>query len=97
MADQPDQPVAAPSSPLAGGCAEPPAGGPAPLPGHRTLGALFAAWVARTPHAPAVTDGRRTWSYRDLAARADRLADHLVRQGPGRTGRWRSCCPARWS
>ncbi|WP_327071270.1 non-ribosomal peptide synthase/polyketide synthase [Kitasatospora sp. NBC_01302] len=83
MADQPDQPVAAPSSPLAGGCAEPPAGGPAPLPGHRTLGALFAAWVARTPHAPAVTDGRRTWSYRDLAARADRLADHLVRQGAG--------------
>ncbi|MFF7635007.1 non-ribosomal peptide synthase/polyketide synthase [Kitasatospora sp. NPDC008050] len=83
MADQPDQPVAALSSPQAGGTAEPPAGGVAPLPGDRTLGELFAAWVARTPHAPAVTDGRRTWSYRELAARADRLAAHLERRGAG--------------
>ncbi|GGW11093.1 non-ribosomal peptide synthetase [Streptomyces libani subsp. rufus] len=50
---------------------------------HPTLGELFAAWVARTPDAPALTDGRRTWSYRELAARADRLAAHLVRRGAG--------------
>ncbi|WP_282793259.1 non-ribosomal peptide synthase/polyketide synthase [Streptomyces sp. CC224B] len=50
---------------------------------HPPLGELFAAWVARTPEAPAVTDGRRTWSYRELAARADRLAAELVRRGAG--------------
>ncbi|MEW2283896.1 non-ribosomal peptide synthase/polyketide synthase [Streptomyces sp. NPDC047841] len=48
-----------------------------------TLGELFTAWVARTPDAPALTDGRRTWSYRELAARADRLAVHLTRRGAG--------------
>ncbi|MFH8369394.1 non-ribosomal peptide synthase/polyketide synthase [Streptomyces sp. NPDC018031] len=47
------------------------------------IGELFSAWVARTPQAPAVTDGRRTWSYRELADRVDRLADDLVRRGAG--------------
>ncbi|MFG3016457.1 non-ribosomal peptide synthase/polyketide synthase [Streptomyces cinerochromogenes] len=53
------------------------------LPPHPTLGELFTAWVARTPDAPALTDGRRTWTYRELADRADRLAVHLVRRGAG--------------
>ncbi|MFF3306090.1 non-ribosomal peptide synthase/polyketide synthase [Streptomyces sp. NPDC002952] len=57
------------------------AGGDAarPLP----LGELFAAQAARTPSAPALTDGPRTWSYRELAARADLLADHLRGLGAG--------------
>ncbi|UPZ26788.1 non-ribosomal peptide synthase/polyketide synthase [Streptomyces sp. LRE541] len=50
-----------------------------PLP----LGELFEAWVRRTPDAPAVTDGRRTWSYRELAERTERLAADLVRRGAG--------------
>ncbi|WP_328491696.1 non-ribosomal peptide synthase/polyketide synthase [Streptomyces sp. NBC_00414] len=50
-----------------------------PLP----LGELFEAWVSRTPDAPAVTDGRRTWSYRELAERTGRLAAELVRRGAG--------------
>ncbi|MFE7033883.1 amino acid adenylation domain-containing protein, partial [Streptomyces sp. NPDC057621] len=50
-----------------------------PLP----LGELFESWVRRTPDAPAVTDGRRTWSYRDLAERTGRLAADLVRRGAG--------------
>ncbi|WP_221351969.1 non-ribosomal peptide synthetase [Streptomyces beigongshangae] len=50
-----------------------------PLP----LGDLFEAWVSRTPDAPAVTDGRRTWSYRELAERTGRLAADLVRRGAG--------------
>ncbi|EPH44642.1 putative Linear gramicidin synthase subunit D [Streptomyces aurantiacus JA 4570] len=53
---------------------------PAP---HRPLAELFAAWVTRTPEAPALTDGRRTWSYRELADRTGRLADALVRRGAG--------------
>ncbi|MEU9096724.1 non-ribosomal peptide synthase/polyketide synthase [Streptomyces sp. NPDC048361] len=48
-----------------------------------TLEDLFAQQVARAPHAPALTDGRRTWTYRELAERADRLAAHLVRSGAG--------------
>ncbi|GGW45917.1 non-ribosomal peptide synthetase [Streptomyces lucensis JCM 4490] len=39
--------------------------------------------MARTPDAPALTDGRRTWTYRELATRADRLAAHLIRRGAG--------------
>ncbi|ARX89447.1 peptide synthetase [Streptomyces alboflavus] len=53
---------------------------PAP---HRTLAELFGAWVTRTPEAPALTDGRRTWSYRELAARSGRLAAALMRRGAG--------------
>ncbi|MFC5957576.1 non-ribosomal peptide synthase/polyketide synthase [Streptomyces pratens] len=50
---------------------------------HVPLGELFAGWVTRDPHAPAVTDGRRTWSYGELARRAGRLAAHLVGSGAG--------------
>ncbi|RXS57401.1 AMP-binding protein, partial [Streptomyces sioyaensis] len=48
-----------------------------------SLGELFAAWVARTPQAPAVTDGRRTWSYRQLDTWANRLAHDLIGRGVG--------------
>ena len=48
-----------------------------------TLGDLFAARVARTPHAPALTDGRRTWTYQELAARVEVLAGRLARRGAG--------------
>ncbi|MGW0330790.1 non-ribosomal peptide synthase/polyketide synthase [Streptomyces sp. NPDC003011] len=58
------------------------AGSGTPVP-HRPLGELFEAWVGRTPDAPAVTDGRRTWSYRELAERTGRLAADLVRRGAG--------------
>ncbi|MEW2435914.1 non-ribosomal peptide synthase/polyketide synthase [Streptomyces caniferus] len=47
------------------------------------LGDLFAAWVARTPDAPAVTDGRRTWTYRELDRLANRLAHDLIARGVG--------------
>ncbi|MFE9921507.1 non-ribosomal peptide synthase/polyketide synthase [Streptomyces sp. NPDC005774] len=50
---------------------------------HVPLGELFAGWVTRDPHAPAVTDGQRTWSYGELARRAGRLAAHLVGSGAG--------------
>ncbi|MEU3370407.1 non-ribosomal peptide synthase/polyketide synthase [Streptomyces sp. NPDC006660] len=44
---------------------------------------LFARQVARAPGAVALTDGRRAWTYAELAERADRLAAHLVRSGAG--------------
>ncbi|MBS2545255.1 non-ribosomal peptide synthase/polyketide synthase [Catenulispora sp. NL8] len=50
---------------------------------HPTLGELFAAWAARTPHALAVTDGLRAWTYRELAARVELLSGDLVRRGAG--------------
>ncbi|MEU3176223.1 non-ribosomal peptide synthetase, partial [Streptomyces sp. NPDC007000] len=50
---------------------------------HVPLGELFAGQVRRDPHAPAVTDGRRTWSYGELARRTGRLAAHLVGSGAG--------------
>ncbi|MFE2696740.1 non-ribosomal peptide synthetase [Streptomyces mirabilis] len=50
---------------------------------HVPLGELFTRWVTRDPHAPAVTDGRRTWSYGELARRAGRLAAHLTGSGAG--------------
>ncbi|MFI8192533.1 non-ribosomal peptide synthase/polyketide synthase [Streptomyces sp. NPDC085946] len=83
MTDLHHQP--APVSPLPqAGHARPTAGGDASRPApHAPLGELFAAWAARTPHAPAVTDGRRTWSYQELAVRARRLAADLARRGAG--------------
>ncbi|MEU2057650.1 non-ribosomal peptide synthetase [Streptomyces bungoensis] len=50
---------------------------------HVPLGDLFTRWVTLDPHAPAVTDGRRTWTYGELARRAARLAAHLVASGAG--------------
>ncbi|WP_153815523.1 non-ribosomal peptide synthase/polyketide synthase [Streptomyces sp. SUK 48] len=83
MTDPHDKPASAPSLPRSGpaGATESSTTGAPPM-----LGALFAAWVARTPDAPALTDGRRTWTYRQLADRADRLAAHLTcrRAGPDR-------------
>ncbi|OIK28411.1 non-ribosomal peptide synthetase [Streptomyces malaysiense] len=80
MTDPHDKPASAPSlpHPAPTGAAESGTRGAHPM-----LGALFAAWVARTPDAPALTDGRRTWTYRQLAERADRLAAHLIRRGAG--------------
>ncbi|MFE4355605.1 non-ribosomal peptide synthase/polyketide synthase [Kitasatospora sp. NPDC056800] len=78
MADRPAQPVRPTAPPQA------PAGGTtAPSAAPRTLDALFAAQAARTPHAPALTDGRRSWTYRDLAERVERLARDLGRRGAG--------------
>ncbi|MEV0238487.1 non-ribosomal peptide synthase/polyketide synthase [Streptomyces sp. NPDC050674] len=50
---------------------------------HVPLGELFTGWVTRAPDAPAVTDGRSTWSYAELARRAGRLAAHLAASGAG--------------
>ncbi|MCX5387042.1 non-ribosomal peptide synthetase [Streptomyces sp. NBC_00083] len=53
-----------------------------PLP-DAALPELFAAQVARTPHAAAVTCGADTLTYAQLASRSDRLARHLVALGAG--------------
>jgi non-ribosomal peptide synthetase component F len=50
---------------------------------HATIGELFAERAAAAPEAPALTDGRRTWTYRELQARAHRLADDLLGRGAG--------------
>ncbi|MEV4342456.1 amino acid adenylation domain-containing protein, partial [Streptomyces sp. NPDC049590] len=81
MTDPHDKPAPASPLPQAGPAAGLPENGTAPA--YPTLGELFTAWVTRTPDAPALTDGRRSWTYRELAARADRLAADLVRRGAG--------------
>ncbi|HEV7588935.1 MAG TPA: non-ribosomal peptide synthetase [Longimicrobium sp.] len=48
-----------------------------PYPRDASLPALFAAWVARTPEAEAVVHGAERVTYRELDARAGRLAHHL--------------------
>ncbi|WP_455901807.1 non-ribosomal peptide synthase/polyketide synthase [Rhodococcus gordoniae] len=48
-----------------------------------TLGAVFAAQVAATPHAPAVTVDGRTLGYADFDAVTNRLARRLLRAGAG--------------
>ncbi|MGW7057976.1 amino acid adenylation domain-containing protein [Streptomyces sp. NPDC054904] len=47
------------------------------------LPALFERQAARTPNAPALTEGDRTWSYAELNARANRLAHTLIAAGAG--------------
>ncbi|MDO0924516.1 non-ribosomal peptide synthase/polyketide synthase [Streptomyces sp. TG1A-8] len=81
MTDLHDKPAPASPLPQADQAAGPAGSAAAQAP--PTLGELFTAWVARTPDAPALTDGRRTWSYRELAARADRLGGHLSARGAG--------------
>ncbi|MEV7543509.1 amino acid adenylation domain-containing protein [Streptomyces sp. NPDC089915] len=49
-----------------------------------TVGGLVEAQAARTPDAPALTAGDETLSYRELNARADRLAGELAARGVGR-------------
>ncbi len=44
---------------------------------------LFAAQVARTPEAAAISCGERSWTYRELEEAANRLAHLLASQGAG--------------
>ncbi|MFF4094242.1 amino acid adenylation domain-containing protein [Streptomyces sp. NPDC001834] len=48
-----------------------------------TIPDLFESQTARTPEAIALVDGHTTWTYRELNARADRLARTLVTHGVG--------------
>ena len=56
---------------------------------------LFAAQVARTPEAVAISCGERSWTYRDVEEAANRLAHLLADQGLARVSVWRCCCPGR--
>ncbi|MEW2067866.1 amino acid adenylation domain-containing protein [Streptomyces sp. NPDC007346] len=57
---------------------------PAPRPHPaQTLPELFAEAAARGPEAPAVVCGERTLSFREVAARAARLAHELIARGVG--------------
>ena len=49
--------------------------------GGSTVGNLFASTVERYPRRPAVSDGPRTWSYEELAGRANRAANALLAHG----------------
>src|SRR5262249_1625729 len=51
--------------------------------GPELLHELFAAQAARTPDEPAVGCGGRWWTYRELDARAERLARRLSALGTG--------------
>jgi amino acid adenylation domain-containing protein len=55
----------------------------APFPRGRGLHELFATQAARTPDAPALIWGHERWTYRELDARAGRLARRLRRLGVG--------------
>ncbi|MET7482825.1 non-ribosomal peptide synthase/polyketide synthase [Streptomyces sp. NPDC005538] len=48
-----------------------------------TVPALFAAQAAASPDAVAVTDGRTTWTFAELDARAEQLARTLTGHGAG--------------
>ncbi|WP_030877115.1 non-ribosomal peptide synthetase [Streptomyces varsoviensis] len=61
--------------------------GPSPGPDCSTIHGLFAAQAARHPEAIAVEDGEHALTYAELDARADRLAQRLVRLGVGTEAR----------
>jgi glycopeptidolipid biosynthesis protein len=54
-----------------------------PVSATTTIPEMFAAQVARTPHAQALACGERRWTYRELDERANQLAHLLSRQGAG--------------
>ena len=54
---------------------------PAPTP--VSIPVVFAAQVARTPEAVAISCGERSWTYRELEEAANRLAHLLAGQGAG--------------
>ncbi|MHA7958668.1 non-ribosomal peptide synthase/polyketide synthase [Streptomyces sp. L500] len=54
------------------------------LPGARhTIARLYESVVEAHPDAPAITDGSRSWSYRELNAAANRVAWWLIGRGVG--------------
>ena len=55
----------------------------AEYPRHKTIGQLFEEQVDRTPEAIALVAGERSFSYRELDARANRLAKNLRSCGMG--------------
>ena len=54
-----------------------------PAPAPVSIPVLFAAQVARTPEAVAISCGERSWTYRELEEAANRLAHLLAGQGAG--------------
>ena len=54
-----------------------------PAPTAVSIPVLFAAQVARTPEAVAMSCGERSWTYRELDEAANRLAHLLAGQGAG--------------
>ena len=55
----------------------------APAPAPVSVPVLWAAQVARTPAAVAISCGERSWTYREVEEAANRLAHLLVAQGVG--------------
>ncbi len=64
----------------------------AELPFDRPLHVLFSAQAARTPEATAIVTAGGTIAYHELAARANRLAHHLLGLGVGPDVRVAICC-----
>jgi amino acid adenylation domain-containing protein len=64
---------------------------PAPAGVERTLPELFAEQLERAPHRVAVVGEGESWTYAELAARANRLAHHLLALGVRPGGRVALC------
>src|ERR1700748_2538933 len=54
-----------------------------PAPPSVSIPVLFAAQVARTPEAVAISCGERSWTYREVEEAANRLAHLLAAHGVG--------------